>query len=44
MEEDASVILETESDNFRMNTSYDRYGATYNMVALSCFNDKILCV
>jgi hypothetical protein len=23
-----------------MNTSYGRYGATYNMVALSCFNDN----
>jgi hypothetical protein len=31
-------------DNFRMNTSYGRYGATYNMVGLSCFNDKLPCV
>jgi hypothetical protein len=23
---------------------YGRYGTTYNMVALSCFNDKLLCV
>jgi hypothetical protein len=27
-----------------MNTSYGRYGATYNMVALICFNDKVLCL
>jgi hypothetical protein len=32
------------SDNFRMNTSYGRYGAAYNMVGLSCFNDKLPCV
>jgi hypothetical protein len=32
------------SDNFRMNTGYGRYGAAYNMVALSCFNDKLPCV
>jgi hypothetical protein len=31
-------------DNFRMNTSYGRYCAAYSMVALSCFNDKLLCV
>jgi hypothetical protein len=28
-------------DNFRMNTGYGRCSATYNMVALSCFNDKL---
>jgi hypothetical protein len=27
-----------------MNTGYGRYGATYIMVALSCFNDELLCV
>jgi hypothetical protein len=27
-----------------MNTGYGRYGATYNMVAFSCFNDKFPCV
>ncbi len=27
-----------------MNTGYVRYGATYNMVALSCFNDELPCV
>jgi hypothetical protein len=31
-------------DNFRMNTSYGRYGAAYNMVGLICFNDKLPCV
>jgi hypothetical protein len=32
------------SDNFRMNTGYGRYGAAYNMVALSSFNDELPCV
>jgi hypothetical protein len=32
------------NDNFRMNTSYGRYGAAYNMVALICLNDKLSCV
>jgi hypothetical protein len=27
-----------------MNTGYGRYGAAYNMVGLSCFNDKLPCV
>jgi hypothetical protein len=27
-----------------MNTGYGRYGAAYNMVALSCFNDKLPCI
>jgi hypothetical protein len=27
-----------------MNTGYGRYGATYNMVALICLTDKLLCV
>jgi hypothetical protein len=27
-----------------MNTGYGRYGAAYSMVALSCFNEKLLCV
>jgi hypothetical protein len=27
-----------------MNTGYGRYGATYNMVGLICFNDKLPCV
>jgi hypothetical protein len=27
-----------------MNTGYGRYGAAYNMVALSCFYDKLPCV
>jgi hypothetical protein len=31
-------------DNFRMNTGCGRYGATYNMVGLSFFNDKLSCV
>jgi hypothetical protein len=31
-------------DNFRMNTGYGRYGAAYNMVALICLNDELLCV
>jgi hypothetical protein len=28
-------------DNFRMNTHYGRYSATYNMVALLCFNEEL---
>jgi hypothetical protein len=31
-------------DNFRMNTGYGRYGAAYNMVGFSCFNDELPCV
>jgi hypothetical protein len=27
-----------------MNTGYGRYGAAYNMVGLSCFNDELPCV
>jgi hypothetical protein len=27
-----------------MNTGYGRYGAAYNMVALSCLNGKLSCV
>jgi hypothetical protein len=34
----------TTSDNFGMNTGYGRYGATYNMVGFSCFNEELLCV
>jgi hypothetical protein len=29
------------SENFRMNTGYGRYGATYNMVGFSCFNEEL---
>jgi hypothetical protein len=29
-------------DNFRMNTGSGRYGATYNMVGLLCFNEELL--
>jgi hypothetical protein len=28
-------------DNFRMNTSYGRYGAAYNMAGISCFNEEL---
>jgi hypothetical protein len=28
-------------DNFRMNTGYGRYSATYNMVSFSCFNEEL---
>jgi hypothetical protein len=28
-------------DNFRMNTGSGRYGATYNMLALLCFNEEL---
>jgi hypothetical protein len=28
-------------DNFRMNTRYGRYGATYNMIGLRCFNEEL---
>jgi hypothetical protein len=38
------LMLQVKHDNFRMNTSYGRYGAAYNMVALSCFNDEFPCV
>jgi hypothetical protein len=31
-------------DNFRMNTGYGRYGATYNMVGFCCFNEELPCV
>ncbi len=30
-----------QSDNFRMNTCYGRYGAAYNMVGLRCFNEEL---
>jgi hypothetical protein len=30
-----------ENDNFRMNTRYGRYGATYNMIGLRCFNEEL---
>jgi hypothetical protein len=33
-----------QCDNFRMNTSYGRYGATYNMVGFCCFNEELPCV
>jgi hypothetical protein len=29
------------TDNFRMNTRYGRYSATYNMVGLRCFNEEL---
>jgi hypothetical protein len=54
MEEDITSITEQaqtdainkddEHDNFRMNTGYGRYRATYNMVGLSFFNDELPCV
>jgi hypothetical protein len=28
-------------DNFRMDTSYGRHGAAYNMVGLHCFNEEL---
>jgi hypothetical protein len=28
-------------DNFRMNTHYGRYGATYNMIVFHCFNEEL---
>jgi hypothetical protein len=36
------VLAAINSDNFRMNTGSGRYGATYNMVALLCFNEGLL--
>jgi hypothetical protein len=30
-----------QTDNFRMNTRYGRYGAAYNMVGLRCFNEEL---
>jgi hypothetical protein len=32
----------SSTDNFRMNTGYGRYSATYNMVGLHCFNEELL--
>jgi hypothetical protein len=32
------------ADNLRMNTGYGRYGAAYNMVGFSCFNEELPCV
>jgi hypothetical protein len=29
------------NDNFRMNTRYGRYGATYNMIGFRCFNEEL---
>jgi hypothetical protein len=34
-------IFLLDCDNFRMNTRYGRYGATYNMVGLRCFNEEL---
>jgi hypothetical protein len=31
-----------DHDNFRMNTLYGRYGATYNMIGFCCFNEELL--
>jgi hypothetical protein len=31
----------TVHDNFRMNTRYGRYGATYNMIGFRCFNEEL---
>jgi hypothetical protein len=36
-----NVRLFTADDNFRMNTRSGRYGATYNMVGLRCFNEEL---
>jgi hypothetical protein len=33
--------LKKTYDNFRMNTRYGRYGATYNMIGLRCFNEEL---
>jgi hypothetical protein len=33
--------MATMIDNFRMNTGYGRYGAAYNMVGISCFNEEL---
>jgi hypothetical protein len=34
-------MVSKADDNFRMNTSYGRYGAAYNMVGFSCFNEEL---
>ncbi len=34
-------IFASSFDNFRMNTHSGRYGATYNMVGLCCFNEEL---
>jgi hypothetical protein len=39
---EASGTIFNLYDNFRMNTGYGRYGATYNMVGLCCFNEELL--
>jgi hypothetical protein len=36
-----AVLPLSSSENFRMNTGYGRYGATYNMVGLRCFNEEL---
>jgi hypothetical protein len=38
---DLNLALRNKIDNFRMNTGYGRYGATYNMVGLRCFNEEL---
>jgi hypothetical protein len=38
----SELDLSRSNDNFRMNTGYGRYGATYNMVGISCFNQELL--
>jgi hypothetical protein len=37
----AHMPMSTILDNFRMNTRYGRYGATYNMVGLCCFIEEL---
>jgi hypothetical protein len=44
LNEFALQLCHTHGDNFKMNTSYGRYGAAYNMVGFSCFNEELPCV
>jgi hypothetical protein len=39
--EDYREYEDWATDNFRMNTRSGRYGATYNMVGLRCFNEEL---
>jgi hypothetical protein len=40
--ESSETVYHGPDDNFRMNTSYGRYSAAYNMVGFHCFNEELL--
>jgi hypothetical protein len=41
IEKTCDEVSRIYNDNFRMNTSYGRYGAAYNMVGFSWFNEEL---